>query len=110
MDVTFATKKLQKTCNSETALRGEFGPAMAKKIQTRLGQLAAADTLAVMKLLPGRCHELTEDWAGHLALDLVHPKRLIFRPNHDPLPATDEGSLVWKLVTDVTVVEIADYH
>lgn len=110
MNVTFASKKLQTICNSEAKLRGQFGPAMAKKIQTRLGQLVAAETLAVMKSLPGRCHELTEDWSGHLALDLVHPQRLIFRPNHDPLPATDDGTLVWKLVTEVTIVEIGDYH
>lgn len=110
MNVTFLRSKLQKVCNSDKSLRGEYGDRMAEKIQVRLATLVQVETLAEMRLLPGRCHELTGDWAGHLALDLVHPQRLIFCPNHDPVPRTKEGSLIWELVTEVSIVVIADYH
>lgn len=109
MEVTFATKKLQKLCNSDKNLRKEHGPRMAEIIQRRLLDLEAADCLEVMRSLPGRCHELTANFKGHLALDLVQPKRLVFRPTDDPLPIVN-GALVWEEVHRVEIVGIGDYH
>jgi proteic killer suppression protein len=86
MDVTFARSKEQKLCNSASKLRAEYGPRQAALIQERLASLAAAENLEVMRTLPGRCHELTGDLKGYLALDLVHPSRLVFRPCDDPMP------------------------
>ena len=110
MDVTFSSKKLQKVCNSAKKLRGDYGDRMASKIQTRLLDLSAVDSLDVMRSLPGRCHELTANLSGHLAVDLVQPMRLIFRPDHDPVPRRDDGSLIWEDVTKITVVKIDNYH
>lgn len=110
MDITFASKKLKKLCDSESKLRGDYGYPMAKKIQTRLLDMRAAENLETMRNLPGRCHELNEDWKGHLAVDLVHPQRLIFSPNHDPVPRNDAGALIWEKVSKLIVVAIKDYH
>jgi proteic killer suppression protein len=110
MEVTFDTAKLQKICNSGKKLRSDFGPRMADLIQQRLADLAAAETLQVMRTLPGRCHELTSNLAGHLALDLVHPNRLVFRPADNPPPTTTAGNLDWSKVRSVVVVGIGDYH
>ena len=110
MDVSFESKKLQKICNSESKLRGGYGDRMAAKIQLRLLDLSAAESLAVMRTLPGRCHELRADRSGQLALDLVHPARLIFKPDHVPIPTMKGGNLNWDLVTKVIIVEIYDYH
>ena len=77
----------------------------------RLDQLQAADTLDDLAKLPGaRCHELTADRKGQLAVDLVHPKRLIFMPDHDPTPEKPDGGLDWQKVTRAIVIEIVDYH
>jgi|SRR5579871_3577161 len=110
MDISFATSKMQKLCNSAKKLRGEFGDRMADVIQTRLADLAAAGCLEDMRFLPGRCHELTGNLAGKLAVDLVHPDRLAFEPNHDPKPTKPDGGLDWKGVTKITVLAIGDYH
>jgi plasmid maintenance system killer protein len=110
MDITFASGKMQKLCNSASKLKGEYGPRMAKVIQRRLADLQAALCLDDMRLLPGRCHELTGNLAGQLALDLVHPERLLFEPNHDPKPQRADGGLDWKLVTMITILAIGDYH
>jgi proteic killer suppression protein len=91
-------------------LRGEHGPRMARLIQQRLLDLSAAETLEVMKTLPGRCHELKQNLKGCLAVDLVHPDRLVFRPDHDPLPTKEDGGLDWSRVTRITIVGIGDYH
>lgn len=110
MDVTFATKKLSKLFNSESKLVGDFGSRMAWLIEQRLSDLAAADNLEVMRSLPGRCHELTANLSGKLAVDLVHPRRLIFSPTNDPRPVTKDGALIWAKVTRIEIEGIVDYH
>ena len=76
-----------------------------------MAELGAATTLEDMRLLPGaRCHELTGDRKGQLAVDLVHPLRLVFEPDHDPQPEKADGGLDWIAVTKVVIVEIVDYH
>lgn len=109
MEVSFANQKLQKLFNNASKLRGEFGPKCADKIRRRLDQLEAAECLDDLRNLPGaRCHELTADRDGQLAVDLEHPKRLIFVPNHEPVPVGTNGGIDWQQVT--RVLEIVDYH
>jgi proteic killer suppression protein len=82
----------------------------ARKLGRRLDDLRAASTLAVMQTLPGRCHELTANLKGVLALDLDGPYRLLFEPAHDPVPIDADGRLDWNLVTAVRILGIEDYH
>ena len=110
MEVTFETKKLEQICVSQDKLRAEFGPRMSQVIMRRLLDLAAADNLEVMRLLPGRCHELTENLKGMLALDLVHPDRLVFKPGHHPRPQLAAGGLDWGNVTHVIIIGIGNDH
>jgi toxin HigB-1 len=112
MEVTFSNKKLAKLCNSEQALRAECGQRMAKVIKRRLADLAAAANVEEMTtIFTGRCHQLTANLKGQFAVDLEHPARLIFRPNHNPLPERADGSLDLSNVTHVEIVRIEDdYH
>jgi len=110
MDIEFATWKLAKACNSEKAMKAEWGVRMAKKLKRRLSDLEAANTLEEVRSLPGRCHELLADRKGQLAMDLVHPLRLIFRPSHDIRPAKPDGGLDWQQVTSIEILGICDYH
>jgi proteic killer suppression protein len=111
MEISFTNAKLEKLCNSAKKLRAKYGARMADLIQRRLLELSAAESLEIMKALPGaRCHELKQNRAGQLAVDLVHPQRLVFEPDHDPVPAKDDGGLSWAEVTKILVVEISDYH
>ena len=110
MEITFARSKEQKLCNSASKLRGEYGPRMAALIQERLTSLAAAETLHVMRMLPGRCHALTGDLKGYIAIDLVHPDRLVFKPIDDPLPLLAGGELNWEEVRNIEIWRIGDYH
>ena len=111
MEVAFANGKLQKLCNSASKLRGKYGPRMASRIQQRLFELADAEVLADMRNIIGaRCHELSQNLKGLLAVDLVHPDRLAFRPTDDPAPKLPEGGLDWTQVRKIEVVGIGDYH
>lgn len=111
MEICFSSKKLQKVCNSVKEMRVAFGKPLAERLQQRLAELRAADTLEdISRLPPARCHELSQDRKGQLAIDLVHPKRLIFEPDHNPLPYKSDGGLDWSNVTRIRVIEIIDYH
>ena len=111
MDLRFSTIKLQKICNLEAGMRAEFGPQTAKKLQQRLMELRAAATLAqISRVPPPRCHEYTGNNKGKLTVDLVHPYRLFFKPNHDPVPTKPDGGLDWGKVTSIVVLGVEDPH
>ena len=111
MEISFAASKLAKLCNSQQEMRGKLGPRCAERLQQRLEELRAAATLDDMRSLPGaRCHELTQDRKGQLAVDLVHPLRLVFEPANDPVPAKADGGVDWSKVTEIVILEVVDYH
>jgi len=111
MEISFLSRKHAKLANSERDLTRAFGKDMALKIMARLADLNAATCLdEVSRVPPARCHELSQDRAGHLAIDLKHPHRLIFHPTHKPLPTKPDGGLDWAKVTAITITDIDDYH
>jgi plasmid maintenance system killer protein len=60
---------------------------------------------------PGNCHQLLHaDRAGQLSMSLWGPYRLIFEPDHDPVPRLPDGGLDRSLVTKILIKEVVDYH
>ena len=110
MDILFCNSKLEKECCDSKARQKRHGTERANRLRRRLDDLAAAATLSVMRTLPGRCHELTGDLKGELAIDLDGPYRLIFEPAEEPPPVDDNGSLDWNRVTSIRILRIGDYH
>ncbi len=111
MKIVFQTTRLEKECNNYKLLDQNYGPENASRIRRRLSQLGAAANLAEVKTLPGtRCHELTGNRKGQIALDLKHSRRLIIEPANDPIPRKSDGGLDWQGITAIRVVEVIDYH
>ena len=114
MDISFRRTKLEKEFNAGKQLEKVHGSLRAKKIRIRLNELRAASNLSDFwppKSGPGRCHELTQgERKGQLSIDLDDPYRLIFVPNHDPVPHKSDGGLDWKQVTAITILGIEDTH
>lgn len=110
MDVLFPNEKQQRYFSDSKVLQKAWGPVGSKRIMSRLQQLAAAPNLDAMRELPGRCHELTGDLDGQLAMDLHKGFRLVFRPTAEPPPTKDDGGLDWNAVESITVIDIIDYH
>lgn len=108
MEISFKTKKLKKLCEQTKLAAKELGPKGAKKLRARMADLAGF--LVVTDLCAGRPHPLTGDRAGQFALDLDHPRRLVFEPDHDPIPRKDDGGIDWSQVTRVRIIWIGDYH
>jgi plasmid maintenance system killer protein len=110
MEITFKSRKLEKQLTDPKELSKSFSQ-MARKVNQRLKDLSDADNLAIMRTLPAaRCHELTGDRKGELAVDVSGNYRMIFEPNHDPLPKKTDGGLNWEEVTKIQINEIEDYH
>ena len=71
---------------------------MAEKIDMRIGEISAADTVEMMiQFRIGRCHPLTQDRKGQYAVDLIHPYRLVFEKNGNEIQIAN-------------ILEIVDYH
>ncbi|MFV2072007.1 MAG: type II toxin-antitoxin system RelE/ParE family toxin [Thermoanaerobaculales bacterium] len=110
MEIQFKSSKLRKNYTQAKAIMKTHGPERGKILKRRLFQLQAAPSLAVMKTLPGNCHELSGDRKGTLAIALDGPFRLIFEPAEDPPPALEDGGLDWDAVTAIRILEVENYH
>jgi plasmid maintenance system killer protein len=110
LDICFATRKLEKLCNSEKLATKTWGDQQAKVLRRRLDQLRACSNLEEQRNLPGRCHELVGDKKGLISIDLVHPMRLLFEVAHNPIPKKTDGGLDRHDVTYVRVMSIEDTH
>jgi plasmid maintenance system killer protein len=111
VDILFASTKLEKTLNSTPSLRKTYGADCGERIRRRLDDLRAAEDLEVVRRIPQmRCHELSGSREGQLAVDVKHPKRLVFEPAEKPAPAMPAGGLDWKNVRAIRILEVVDYH
>jgi len=110
MDIVFNNRKFEKECNNQQLLKRNHGADRAKRIRQRLDNLRAADVLEDMRNLPGRFHQLVQDRAGQLSLDLDHLCRLIFEPANEPLPTKPDGGIDWTQVTAVNILGVENTH
>jgi Plasmid maintenance system killer protein len=110
MRISFKTNKLEKSLTDAGKLNADFGE-MAKKVNQRMKELYAAANLGVIAKLPAAyCHELKVNRAGTLAVKISGNWRIVFEPDHDPIPLNENGGLNWNLVTAIKILEIVDYH
>lgn len=111
VEIFFKSAKLAKVLNQEALLRKTYGAVNAKQIRLRMAVLAAASNLADVPVArPERRHELAGDRAGCFAVDAQQPFRIIFTPANDPPPKKPGGGFHLQRVTEITILEIVDYH
>lgn len=110
MEILYKTKKLEKQLTNPKDIKKTFGNS-AKRVNQRIKDLKAAETLEVMRSIPAaRCHELKGDRQGQLAVNVSNNYRIIFEPYHDPIPQKDDGGLDWTKVVIIKIEEVTDYH
>ncbi len=84
---------------------------MARTIMKRLAVLRAARNLGLVPSTPpDRRHQLRGDRDEQFAVDLVHPHRLVFEINHDPIPRKEDGGIDLEQVTAIMITDVIDYH
>lgn len=98
VDITYKSKKVKKVCTDAKVAEKTYGREMAEKIQQRIDEIMAADTVEIMvQFHIGRCHALSQNRKGQYAMDLVHPYRLVFEKIGDEIQIAN-------------ILEIVDYH
>jgi proteic killer suppression protein len=108
MQINFLDSKLRKLCENSREAEKKHGLNCAKKLRSRLGDLEAA--AHVRELNAGRPHPLERDRLGQFALDLADGKRLVFKPDNEPVPRDTSGDIDWSQVTEIRIIYIGDYH
>ncbi len=110
MEFGFKSSKLGKELSEQKSMVRAFGDR-AKQLRLRLSVLAQAPCLAdVPKGPPDRCHQLTTDRKGHVAVVIKDNWRLVFVPDHDPVPTLPDGGTDETQVTRIKFIEVVDYH
>ncbi len=98
MEIYYRNNKIRKICENMSVAKKEHGEHMAEKIDQRIGEIRAADSVEQMvQFKIGGCHPLHHDRKGQYAVYLVHPYRLIFEQKDNTIQI-------------VTINEIVDYH
>lgn len=98
MEISYKNNKIMKVCTDAKVSDRTYGNEMSEKIQMRIGEIEAADTVEDMiKYRIGRCHPLINNRKGQYAVDLVHPYRLVFEKRG-------------KEIQVAHIMEIVDYH
>lgn len=91
---------MEKDFAEERKLVKTYGRQMADKVMLRMGVLKNAPNLAKVPTdKPERCHALAGDRNGQYSVDLVQPNRLIFEPDHDPVPKLEDGGTDRRILT-----------
>ena len=108
MKITFADTDLEAMCRQQKLANRKLGALSAKKLQLRLVELFNADHVG--ELVSGRPHPLQGARQGDFAVDLYGGDRLVFRASHQSPPLKPDGSISWSEVTEVTIVQLGDYH
>lgn len=104
MYIRFINDRIRKLCEDEKVARRKLGDKITMKLFQRVAEIRSADNLCVLRTLRAtRCHPLHYDRKGQYAVDLIHPQRLVFLPEYD-------GIFDEKLVTDVVLIKVIDYH
>ena len=111
MRLSFKNDDLRDLCNDDKRLRKRFGEQGRKKIRQRLDEFDAADNLPVIGRLPGpRCEELKGNRMGTFSVRVHDGYRIIFVPDHDPVPRKGDAGVNWSAITAVRIEAIEDYH
>ena len=98
LEILYKNKTIEKVCTKQSEAIKKYGKRMAEKIDQRIGEIKAADSVELMvKYRIGRCHQLTNNRKEQFAVDLVHPYRLVFEKKGED-------------VQIAFVIEIVDYH
>ena len=98
MEILYKNKTIEKVCTKQSEAIRRFGPRMAEKIDQRIGEIGASESVEFMiRFRIGRCHPLTNNRKEQYAVDLVHPYRLVFEAKGDE-------------VQIAYIIEIVDYH
>ena len=110
MELSYKTKKLEKSLTTDKGLAKSYGN-LAKKIKQRRIQLESAENLEVISKLPVlRLHQHIGKGKGTWSIDIQENWRVLFEINQDPIPTLEDGGVDLKAITIICVTSVEDPH
>lgn len=111
MKISYKSRKLERSVATPGAIKTNYG-TRAKLVNIRLEELASAKNLETMRnITKANCHELSGNRQGELTVDISGNHRIIFIPDHDPIPLKPDGGMDWLGIAQIIITEIGeDYH
>lgn len=110
MELSFKTRKLEKSLTTDKGLSKSYGK-LAKKIKQRINQLESADNLEIVSKLPVlRLHQYKGKDKGTWSIDIQENWRILFIVNQDPIPTKADGSVDVKAITVIRIESVVDPH
>lgn len=104
-------KNWKKCCNTYKDGVKKWGEKHAKKVFQRLAELRAVHDLSEISYLPPpRCHAVDGIRNDCWAVDTMHPYRLVFKINQEPIPKLPDGGIDKTKVVSIIIQEVEDYH
>lgn len=111
VEVYYANDKIKDSIENNEQCRRSYGLDIQKAIFKRLDAAKAAKTLHDLRNVPGKWHgPLTGPRKGQFATSLNKNWRLVFVPFGEPEEYTIDGTVDWKKVISIKIVDIVDYH
>lgn len=111
LEIRFANHRLKRTMESQRELTRTYGARLGNVIARRLLELGALPNLGAGFQVPQlRLHQLSGDRDEQFAVDLVHPRRLVFDVGDEPVPRRDDRGIALEQVVVIVIREVVDYH
>lgn len=108
MLISFDNRKIRKICEDEIEAQKEFGIQVSIKLQNRLADLAAANS--VNDIIIGNPSELKNTPYSNYKVDLCNNYILIFAVNNINVSQNDDGSINWSEVNRIKILEIKEHY
>jgi proteic killer suppression protein len=110
MEIDYKTNKLRKSVATPRDIAANYG-TKAKLVNQRIKEFEAAVSLYDIYLLPkANLHKLHGEKKGCLAVDISANYRIVFEPDHDPVPKIEDGGLNLKAISKIKILSFEDYH
>jgi plasmid maintenance system killer protein len=110
IEIIFRTERLRRDCTEDRWMRRAWGANRTRVLRRRLDQIHAAETLADLRPVHPRTHELIGDHAGQISLDLDGPWRVLLEPVDPEAVRKPDGGLDWTRITAVRILAVEDTH
>ncbi len=101
LEIAFETKSLRQLCETNQVARRKLGDSVAVKLQSRLADLASANSID--DVIAGYPRLIDEEI---YVLSLSDEYRVAFIQNHPSAPRNGQGALDWKQVRRIKIIEI----
>jgi hypothetical protein len=103
MELAFATQSLRSVCEDDTVAAAAFDAPVVAQLKARLADLRAAES--IHDLLIGNPRILPGD-NPRVAVSLADGYALVATPNHRVTPLASDGTVDWRRVRRLQLLEI----